>query len=32
MYIPLNKLNFSQSRVSNKMGDKEDLFGYSKKF
>jgi hypothetical protein len=31
MYIPLNKLNFSQSRVSNKMGDKEDLFGYSKK-
>ena len=31
MYIPLNKLNFSQSQVSNKMGDDEDLNKYSKK-
>lgn len=31
MYIPINKLNFSQSQVSYNMGDGEDLFKYSKK-
>ena len=31
MYVPLNKLNFSQSRVSYKMGNDEELMDYSRK-
>jgi hypothetical protein len=31
MYVPLNILHFSQSNISNKMNNNEDLFLYSKK-